>query len=229
MTTGLGSTGLSAAINAASAGASRTSGANSRASIASNFEAFLTLLTTQLKNQSPLDPLDTNQFTQQLVQFASVEQQLKSNETLSALLASTKASTTATAASFVGRQITADGATTRLAQGRAEWVINPARAGTATIAVQDTQGNVVFTQTKTVEAGAQGFSWNGQTSTGAPAPEGDYTITATARDASGQQVSVKTEVSGTVDAVDMSGSEPVLVIGSTRVPLSKVKSIASGS
>ena len=52
----------------------------SRPGIADNFQTFLTLLTTQLQNQNPLDPLDTNQFTQQLVQFAGVEQQLKSNE-----------------------------------------------------------------------------------------------------------------------------------------------------
>ncbi len=54
--------------------------------IASNFTTFLQLLTTQLKNQNPLDPLDTNQFTQQLVQFAQVEQQMKSNDQLSTLI-----------------------------------------------------------------------------------------------------------------------------------------------
>src|ERR671911_1713530 len=95
--------------------------------IAQNFDAFLLLLTTQLKNQSPLDPLDTNQFTQQLVQFASVEQQLRSNDTLTALLATAKAANTSTAASFIGRQMTADGTTTRLSNGTARWVLNAAR------------------------------------------------------------------------------------------------------
>src|SRR6187551_1485432 len=99
----------------------------SKTTLASNFQTFLTLLTTQLKNQSPLDPLDTNQFTQQLVQFAQVEQQMKSNATLSALLTTVKASTTSNAASFIGMQVTADGATTRLANGSARWVLNPAR------------------------------------------------------------------------------------------------------
>src|SRR5213083_902330 len=56
------------------------------ATLASNFSTFLTLLTTQLKNQNPLDPLDTNQFTQQLVQFAGVEQQLKTNDQLTSLV-----------------------------------------------------------------------------------------------------------------------------------------------
>src|SRR5918998_4843217 len=118
------------------------SGLSSSPGIASNFTAFLQLLTTQLKNQNPLEPLDTNQFTQQLVQFASVEQQIKSNETLNALLTSSRASTVSTASGFVGMQVTADGATTRLADGRAEWRLNVARAATAPISIRDRDGNV---------------------------------------------------------------------------------------
>src|ERR671938_854566 len=140
--------------------------------IAQNFDAFLLLLTTQLKNQSPLDPLDTNQFTQQLVQFASVEQQLKQNETLSALLAATKASAVSNAAGFVGMQVTADGATSRLSGGSAKWVLNAARnASQAVITIRDKAGGVVATRTGTLSAGAQTFAWDGKTSTGAAAPD----------------------------------------------------------
>ena len=103
------------------------SAAQDASTLGQNMDTFLTLLTTQLKNQDPLSPLDTNQFTQQFVQFASVEQQLKSNATLSALLTTVKASTTSNAASFIGMQVTADGATTRLANGSARGVQNPAR------------------------------------------------------------------------------------------------------
>src|SRR5215213_10582288 len=106
------STGATAA--AASTGKTPSKG------IAENFDSFLMLLTTQLKNQSPLDPMDTNQFTQQLVQFASVEQQIKSNDTLNALLTSSRSSIVSTAADFVGMQITADGATSELKNSRAE-------------------------------------------------------------------------------------------------------------
>src|SRR5215207_4106736 len=109
---------ISAAASTQAAGTA--SKVTDRATMAQNFDAFLLLLTTQLKNQSPLDPVDTNQFTQQLVQFASVEQQLKSNDTLNALLTSVRASTASTAASFVGMTVTADGATTRLSGGTAE-------------------------------------------------------------------------------------------------------------
>src|SRR5262245_26173523 len=75
-------------INPASTatGASSVSSALDKTEIASNFTMFLQLLTTQLRNQNPLDPLDTNQFTQQLVQFAQVEQQMKSNDQLASLV-----------------------------------------------------------------------------------------------------------------------------------------------
>ena len=75
-------------------------------------------------------------------------------------------------------------------------------------------------------AGAQRFSWNGITSTGTRAPDGDYTISVAARDPAGQSVSVKTEVSGRVDAVDLSGDAAVLMVGTSRVPLAQVRSIS---
>lgn len=216
------------AATAATATPKSSGAAASRSTIAGNFDSFLLLLTTQLKNQSPLDPLDTNQFTQQLVQFASVEQQLKSNETLGALLTSAKSSTASNSAGFIGMQVTADGTTTRLSAGKAEWNINPARdAPQATITIRDKTGSVVATQTRALTSGAQSFAWNGRTSTGTLATDGDYTITVTARDAAGQDVPVKTEIAGKVDSVDLSGEAPVLAIGSARVPLANVKSIRS--
>ena len=213
---------------AAQAALAATNGAKGtdRASIAQNFDAFLLLLTTQLKNQSPLDPLDTNQFTQQLVQFASVEQQLKSNDTLNALLTSSRVSAASTAASFVGMQVTADGTTSRLSNGKAEWSIQPARNAQVALIVKDAQGNVVAAQTVAMAAGAQRFAWNGITTTGTRARDGDYTLSVSARDPAGQSVSVKTEVSGRVDSVDLSGDAAVLMVGSSRVPLANVRSIS---
>ena len=91
-------------------GTSNSAVTGTKSGIANNFDQFLTLLTTQLKNQSPLDPLDTNQFTQQLVQFAGVEQQLKTNETLGSLLSLNAAGTATNAVGFIGAKITADAA-----------------------------------------------------------------------------------------------------------------------
>src|SRR5687768_11921275 len=88
--------------------------AASRATIADNFDTFLNILTTQLKNQNPLDPLDTNQFTQQLVQFTGVEQQLKTNEFLETLMLSTQNTAKSEAVSYIGKQVTASGRTGEL-------------------------------------------------------------------------------------------------------------------
>src|ERR671917_423975 len=143
---------ITSAVTAAQGASTTAKKASDRAMIAKNFDAFLLLLTTQLKNQSPLDPMDTNQFTQQLVQFASVEQQLKSNDTLNALLTSTRGSAVSTAASFVGMQVTADGTTSRLSNGKAEWSIEPARNAQVSLIVKDRQGNVVAAQTVAMAA-----------------------------------------------------------------------------
>ena len=88
-------TAISSPASTASAGVASTS--SSTQEIAGNFTQFLTLLTTQLKNQNPLDPMDTNQFTQQLVQYAGVEQQLKTNDRLDSILTASKTASTATA------------------------------------------------------------------------------------------------------------------------------------
>jgi flagellar basal-body rod modification protein FlgD len=202
-----------------------TAAQTSRASIANNFDTFLLLLTTQLKNQNPLDPLDTNQFTQQLVQFAGVEQQIRTNDSLEALVKLNQSSQLSTAMNYVGATVTADGATSALKSGVATWYVSAPRAASATINITDATGNVVFTHETTLEAGTSGFTWDGKMSDGRTAPEGQYTIKINAKDASGQSVAVSTQFSGVVDAVDLSGSEPLLMVGTALISLDKVKAV----
>lgn len=204
---------------------STTSSAASNSSIAGNFDQFLQLLTTQLKNQSPLDPLDTNQFTEQLVQFAGVEQQLKTNETLSTLLSINMATTATNAVAYIGSTITADGASSQLKNGKAEWSINAAKGGTATITIKDKNGSVVNTMTRNLVAGDQKFTWDGKTSIGGTASDGEYQITVDAVDVNGQPVTTKTQIKGIVDGVDFNGLIPVLKIGDVSVAIDKVKSV----
>src|SRR3954468_7590191 len=104
--------------------------------IAGNFDTFLKLLPTPLKNQNPLDPLDTNQFTQQLVQFAQVEQQMKQNDQLSTLISIEKSAQATVALSYVGQTVVVDGATTKL-DGSATWVMNVPKPATASVVVKD--------------------------------------------------------------------------------------------
>ncbi|AWN36951.1 flagellar hook assembly protein FlgD [Methylobacterium radiodurans] len=217
--------GIAAAVGTATT-TSKTGSGTSAQEIAGNFTQFLTLLTTQLKNQNPLDPMDTNQFTQQLVQFAGVEQQLKTNDRLESILTSSKAASTASATSYIGQTVEATGATADLKGGAATWTLTTDRAAPkATVTILDAKGNTVGTQSLSLTQGSQGYTWNGKNAAGISQPEGTYTLKIAAQDATGTQVSVKTGVSGKVDEVDLSGSEPVLVIGNNRVPLSSVTSV----
>lgn len=218
----------SAAASAAATSSSASSTSTSKTSsarIADNFDQFLQLLTTQLKNQSPLDPLDTNQFTQQLVQFASVEQQIKTNDNLSSLLVTSKTSNLNNALSFVGAKVTADGTTSSLKDGKATWNLETSRAGNATITVLDANGNQVFQTTRTLTAGKQSFEWDGTKANGQAGAEGQYTIVVAAKDATGQTMTVKSEIEGIVDGVDVTGETPILQIGSIFLPVTSVKSI----
>ncbi|MBV9077241.1 MAG: flagellar hook assembly protein FlgD [Methylobacteriaceae bacterium] len=216
-----GSTGTTAQAAAGAAAPSRTE-------IAGNFDQFLQLLTTQLKNQSPLDPLDTNQFTQQLVQFASVEQQLKTNDQLTSILSAVKTTSTANAASYVGLDVTADGASASLANGAASWTLtSPRAAPKASLTIKNSAGAIVATRQAALTAGAQTFKWDGKDASGAVQPSGTYTISVSATDTAGQPVAVSTELSGKVTAVDVSGAAPVLTVAGATVPLASVKSIGS--
>jgi flagellar basal-body rod modification protein FlgD len=211
------------AVNSVAAGTGKT--AASRAMIADNFETFLALLTTQLQHQNPLDPLDTNQFTQQLVSFAGVEQQLRTNDSLEALIKLSKVGQDATALSFVGLNVTAEGSVSELRDGLAVWYLTSPSPAQATISIQDQNGSTVFTETKTLDATTQAYQWNGRTSTGTLAPAGSYKIVINASDASGQTVAVGTSFSGVVDQVDVSGEEPLLLVGATLITMDQIRSV----
>jgi flagellar basal-body rod modification protein FlgD len=193
--------------------------------IASNFTTFLQLLTTQLKNQNPLDPLDTNQFTQQLVQFAQVEQQMKSNDQLSSLVSLEKSAQASTALAYVGATVVVDGSTAALTNGSATWNLNVTKPSTATITIKDSTGQNVFTGTAGVNPGAQTFTWDGHGNDGRIWPAGNYTLTATAVDASNQSVAVSTEVQAVVDSVDLTQSPPVMSINGQNYTLDKIKRV----
>lgn len=200
--------------------------AGSRQSIADNFDTFLSILTTQLKNQNPLDPLDTNQFTAQLVQFTGVEQQLKTNEFLESLLLNTQNSFRADAVSYIGKQVTASGETAELKDGGATWAYKAdANVPNATVTIKDSAGTVVYTETGSLNAGPGNFMWDGMGTDGNKKPDGVYTIEIKGTNLAGNTVKVSTSSVGIVTAVDFSGSEPMLTVGKNKVALSDVTDI----
>jgi flagellar basal-body rod modification protein FlgD len=206
-----------------------TSITGSKTGIADNFDTFLQLLTTQLKNQNPLDPLDTNAFTQQLVQFSSVEQQLKTNEFLSALVQSNANSVNTNAVNYIGKTISASGTRSELLGGKAVWNFKLEDAAMTTVTIKNADGDVAYTQQGTLQAGSGVFEWDGKMSNGMPAPNGTYSIQMTGLNQEGKNVPISTEFTGTVTGIDFTGTEPVLLIGSTRVNISGVTSIRTPS
>lgn len=211
---------LSAAPHTATASSGTTS-----SSIAATFDQFLTLLTTQLQNQNPLDPLDTNQFTQQLVQFAGVEQQLKMNSQLEALVTQSKAQSLPVAAGFVGMKITADGTTSTLANGQANWSLKSPASGTAIFTITDSNNKPVHTETRKINAGSQSFQWNGRDANKIALPAGNYRLSIAAKDAAGKAITVSTEIEGTVETVRFDGDTPILVMGNQSVSYDRVRQI----
>lgn len=208
------------------ANASSGTAAGSRVGIADKFDTFLNILTTQLKNQNPLDPLDTNQFTQQLVQFSGVEQQLKTNDFLQSLILNSQAATATQATSFIGKTVTASTTMSELANGSASWNLNVDKdAGNSTIVIKDASGAEVFRTTGALTAGQNTFNWDGTGSNGKSYPAGSYQISVDGRDTDGNYVPVNTEMSGVVDSVDFTGSEPFLMIGGAHISLSSIKSV----
>src|SRR5438445_3013591 len=124
---------IAAAPGNTTASATASTAGIDKNTIAGNFQTFLTLLTTQLKNQNPLDPLDTNQFTQQLVQFAQVEQQLKQNDQLATLVSIEKAASATTALAYVGQTVAFDGQSAALANNKASWTLQVPQAANVTV------------------------------------------------------------------------------------------------
>jgi flagellar basal-body rod modification protein FlgD len=193
--------------------------------IASNFTTFLQLLTTQLQNQDPLSPMDTNQFTQQLVEFAGVEQQMKTNDTLSTLVSLQQSAQTTQALSLVGADVVVNGTTAQLANGQASWSLTSTQPATATVTITAPSGQTVYSATGAVNSGSQTFTWNGVGNDGTTWPAGNYTLTATAVSASGQSTPITTQVEGTVSSVDLTQTPPVLSIGGQTYTINQIQRI----
>jgi flagellar basal-body rod modification protein FlgD len=208
---------------------SANAAANSTASsqLAGNFNQFLKLLTTQLQHQDPLSPLDPNQFTQELVQFSSVEQQIQMNTGLNTLISLQQNAQTTSALGFLGHTVVINGNIAQLANGQATWNYSVNKPSTASINVSDSTGKIVYSTTQAIQPGQQTFTWNGQTSTGNQLTDGSYTISITAADANGQSVAVATQTQGTVSGVDVSKSSPLLTVNGQSYPLSQILQIVN--
>jgi len=213
---------------AQSSSTSSASSGSTAGTLAGNFQTFLTLLTTQLQNQNPLDPLDTNQFTQQLVQFASVEQQLKANDQLSTLVSLQKTAQSTQALGFVGKTAVVKGDTTALTNSSATWGLDIPKNTNVNISITNSTGQTVFTGNYAVNAGSsQPFTWNGLGNDGTHWPDGQYKLTAATADGSGPPVGIATQIQGVVSSVDLTQAPPLLSINGKTYTVDQIQSIVN--
>ena len=213
------------AVSTSTAAGRITSGTTA---LASNFETFLTLLTTQMKNQDPLSPLDSNQFTAQLTQMAGVEQQLLTNDLLTSLLKAQSAGGLDNASNYIGKQVTAAWTATEFNDGKATWAYELGKnADKTTLQVVDSKGAVVWegaAPDKT--AGLHTFDWDGKMKDGSAAQDGGvYKLKVAATDFSGASIDSQALIQGRVTGVEMYNGAPYLVIGKSILPLSTVISL----
>jgi len=196
--------------------------------LAGNFDTFLTLLTTQLKNQNPLDPLDTNQFTQQLVEFASVEQQVNMNSNLQTLISMQQTSQSLQALQLVGQTVTVNSSTAALSNATgnpATWTFVSPSPATGNVTITNSSGQVVLTGTISLSAGNQTYAWNGKGNNGLTWPDGNYTLSINATGANGQALTVTTEVQGKVTGVNVNQNPPQITVGGQSYPISAIEAI----
>ncbi|HEX4027623.1 MAG TPA: flagellar hook capping FlgD N-terminal domain-containing protein [Rhizomicrobium sp.] len=203
-----------------------TNGSDAFNQLSGNFSTFLTLLTTQLKNQDPTSPMDSNQFTQQLVEYSQVEQQIDTNTNLQSLITQGTSNAAAVTTSYLGKNVSVTNGNASLSDGAAAWTYNlGAASATTQLTVTNSSGTVVYTGAGSTTAGNNSFNWNGQDNNGNQLNDGTYKLTVTATDSSGNAITSSVASAGTVSQIDMTSGTPMLVIGNMEVNPSAIAAV----
>lgn len=201
---------------------------SSTASLTENYQSFLTLMLKQLEVQDPTDPVDASEYTSQLVQYASLEQQIATGDkldTISDQLSSLNFATTGV--SYLGRTVEAEGDTAPLQNGAASWEYDlDSEAAAVTLTVTDSSGKTVYTTSGDTDSGTNSFSWDGTGTNGKTYTSGNYTLTVSATNSSGAAVASDIRFKGAVTAVDNTSGDTVLEAGGVSIAMDDVLAVA---
>jgi flagellar basal-body rod modification protein FlgD len=219
-----GTTTASSSSTSSSSSASDSS-SSALSSLTSNYSDFLTLLTTQLQNQDPSSPMDSSQFTSELVQFSGVEQQINTNSNLSQLISLTQAGNISQASSMLGSQVTATSTQLPLQNGSAQLSFTAPSAEPVSITVSNSSGETLDTATVNATEGANNWTWDGTDSSGATLPDGAYNVSVTSTGADGTATTVPFTVTGVATSVDSTSNNLTLNLGAVNVPFSSITSV----
>lgn len=202
-----------------------SSSTSALSSLTSNYNDFLTLLTTQLQNQDPSSPMDSSQFTSELVQFSGVEQQINTNTDLSQLISLAQAGNISQASSMLGATVTATSSQLPLQNGSAQLTFTAPSAEPVDIAISNSSGEQLYEATVDASEGANSWSWDGTDSSGGTLPDGAYDVTVTSTGSDGTTTSVPFTVTGTATSVDSSSTSLSLNLGAVNVPFTSITSV----
>lgn len=210
-------------------GAAAVDGSKSAASstkLAESFDTFLVMLTTQLKHQDPLSPMDSTQFTNQLVQFANVEQQINANANLESLIGLNQMNQQVSAINYIGRNIEAATGLVPVQGGKAAFSYTLAEeARSVSVVVKDMTGKIVNTLPGQGEAGRHEMTWDGKDAEGRQLDDGAYVLEVVANSAENEPVDSVTTVYGRVTDVSSDGTETLVNMNGVVVPLDWVLTV----
>jgi flagellar basal-body rod modification protein FlgD len=182
-------------------------------------DQFLTLLTSQLKAQDPLNPMDATGFTAQLAQFSSLEQLTNMNTSMTSMLSSQYALQNTMATGFIGKKVSYDGSSIALANGQSTLNYHlDSAAASVKISIYDSSGKLVRTDSLANQASGSGtYNWNGRDNNGSVLADGTYNYTVTATDSTGATVTATPLTSGTVTGIvyDSTGTHLTLDNGTS--------------
>ena len=206
---------------------SSTTGSTALQSLDSNFSDFLGMLMTQLQNQDPTSPMDSNQFTSELVQFSSVEQQINTNTSLTSLIQMTQAGDVIQGTSMVGKQVTVQSTQVALQNGQGTINFTAPAAEPVAITITNSSGQQMTTASLTSTQGANTWTWNGTDGSGNTVPDGAYNVVVEGANTDGTTTALPFTVTGTSTGVQSSNNTVQLDLGALTVPFSSVQNVGS--
>jgi len=218
---------MSIAAASTAASTNTASGQSALDSLSGNFQDFLGMLMTQLQNQDPTSPLDTNQFTSELVEFSGVEQQINTNNAMTQLISLTQSGQLLQSSAMVGKTVAVSTSQMPLQNSSGSLTFTDPTAGTAEITITNAAGTKVLDTTVAATAGSNTWTWNGQDSKGNTQPDGAYNVTVTGTNAAGTAASLPFTVSGTVTGVVENGGTLDVQMGAQTAAFSTVQSVSN--
>lgn len=193
-----------------------------------DYTTFLKLLTTQLQNQDPTSPMDSSQFTQQLVQYSQVEQQIKSNQKLDTLISNQNSAGVGSSLGYLGKTIEMDGSNFTYDNNDASFNYTLSNvAKTVKVEIYDESGTLVRTQSgASGTLGKHTVLWDGKDDDGKELSKGLYSVKVTAADATGAAVTAKVSTNGKVDGVEKDSTGAIVLdVGKLQVTTDKILGI----